>query len=46
MAHDTVPARKRGIPPAKKKKTSGFGLCKGAGPFVEDKESHADILGD
>jgi hypothetical protein len=30
----------------KKKKTSGFGICRGAGPFVEEEEPHADLTGD
>jgi hypothetical protein len=27
----------------KKKKATGFGLCRGASPFIEDDDSHADI---
>jgi antitoxin component of MazEF toxin-antitoxin module len=27
----------------KKRKISGFGLCKQASPFVEDEEEHPDI---
>jgi predicted acetyltransferase len=30
----------------KKKKTSGFGMCRGAGPFVEEEDAHTDIVGD
>lgn len=27
----------------KKKKVTGFGLCKGGSPFIEEDDSHADI---
>jgi len=30
----------------KKKKTSGFGICRGAGPFIEEEEPHTDLTGD
>ena len=28
---------------AKKKKTSGFGLCRGTSPFVEEEETHPEL---
>lgn len=28
----------------KKKKSSGFGICKGASPYFEDEDEHPDIL--
>jgi hypothetical protein len=30
----------------RKKKTSGFGLCRGAGPFVEEEDGHPELSGD
>ena len=30
----------------KKKKTSGFGLCRGTGPFKEEEDTHTDLTGD